>query len=57
MSSEVEDVSEGANVAVIAGLIDDVLGAVGKPNEADVIAATKAKVVALMGRFPLPYKL
>ena len=41
----------------IASLIDGVLAAVGKPDEAAVIAATKTKVVALTSRFPLPYKL
>jgi len=46
-----------AEMTEIAGLIDDVLGAIGKPDEAAVLAATKQKVVALTGRFPLPYKL
>ena len=41
----------------IAGLIDGVLTAIGKPDEAAVLAATKMKVVALTSRFPLPYKL
>ena len=41
----------------IAGLIDGVLTAIGKPAEAAVLAATKEKVVALTSRFPLPYKL
>ncbi len=41
----------------IAGLIDGVLTAIGKPDEAAVLAATKQKVVALTSRFPLPYKL
>ena len=41
----------------IAGLIDGVLAAIGQPDEAAVIAATKTKVVALTSRFPLPYKL
>jgi glycine hydroxymethyltransferase len=45
-----------AEMAEIAGLIDGVLGAIGKPDEAAVIAATKQKVVALTSRFPLPYK-
>jgi glycine hydroxymethyltransferase len=45
-----------AEMAEIAGLIDDVLSAIGKPDEAGVIAATKQKVVALTSRFPLPYK-
>jgi glycine hydroxymethyltransferase len=46
-----------AEMNEIAGLIDGVLSAIGKPEEADVVAATKAKVIALTGRFPLPYKL
>ncbi len=46
-----------AEMNEIAGLIDGVLSAIGKPDEADVLAATKQKVVALTGRFPLPYKL
>ena len=41
----------------VADVIDAVLKAIGAPNEAEVIAATKARVVALSGRFPLPYKL
>jgi glycine hydroxymethyltransferase len=45
-----------AEMTEIAGLIDGVLSAIGKPDEAAVIAATKQKVVALTGRFPLPYK-
>lgn len=46
-----------ADMTEIAGLIDGVLSAIGKPDEAAVIAATKQKVVALTSRFPLPYKL
>ncbi len=46
-----------AEMNEIAGLIDGVLAAIGKTDEAAVIAATKAKVVALTSRFPLPYKL
>ncbi len=46
-----------ADMNEIAGLIDGVLAAIGKPDEAAVIAATKTKVVALTSRFPLPYKL
>jgi glycine hydroxymethyltransferase len=46
-----------AEMEVIAGLIDGVLTAVGTPEEAAVLAATKAQVVALTGKFPLPYKL
>ncbi len=40
----------------IAGLIDGVLMAIGTPEEAAVVAATKEKVVALTSRFPLPYQ-
>jgi glycine hydroxymethyltransferase len=46
-----------AEMKEIAALIDGVLSAVGKPEEATVLAATKQKVIALTGRFPLPYKL
>jgi glycine hydroxymethyltransferase len=46
-----------AEMQEIAALIDGVLAAVGKPDEAAVLAATKQKVVALTSRFPLPYKL
>ncbi len=46
-----------AEMAIVAELIDGVLSAVGKPDEAAVIAATKIKVVALTAKFPLPYKL
>jgi glycine hydroxymethyltransferase len=46
-----------ADMEEIAGLIDGVLGAIGRPDEAAVLAATKQKVVALTSRFPLPYKL
>lgn len=46
-----------AEMAEIAGLIDGVLAAIGRPDEAAVIAATKQKVVALTGRFPLPYRV
>ena len=45
-----------AEMTEIASLIDGVLSAIGKPDEAAVIAATKQKVVALTSRFPLPYK-
>jgi len=41
----------------IASLIDGVLSAIGRPDEAAVIAATREKVVRLTGRFPLPYRL
>ena len=46
-----------AEMEQIAGLIDGVLTAIGTPEEATVLAATKGKVVALTSRFPLPYKL
>ena len=46
-----------AEMKEIAALIDGVLSAVGKPEEPTVLAATKQKVIALTGRFPLPYKL
>jgi len=41
----------------IAACIDTVLKAIGTPTEADAIAATQQRVVALTGRYPLPYKL
>jgi len=41
----------------IADCIDKVLHAVGQPDEAAVIAATKQRVLTLLARFPLPYKL
>jgi glycine hydroxymethyltransferase len=46
-----------AEMEQVAGLIDGVLMAIATPDEAAVLAATKEKVIALMGRFPLPYKL
>jgi len=46
-----------SDMVEIASLIDGVLSSIGKPDEAAVLAATKQKVVALTGRFPLPYKL
>ena len=45
-----------AEMNEIAGLIDGVLAAISKPDEAAVIATTKQKVVALTSRFPLPYR-
>jgi glycine hydroxymethyltransferase len=45
-----------AEMEEIAGLIDAVLVAIGTEQEAAVLAATKAKVIALTSRFPLPYK-
>jgi glycine hydroxymethyltransferase len=41
----------------IADCIDKVLRAIGQPDEAAVIAATKQRVLTLLARFPLPYKL
>jgi glycine hydroxymethyltransferase len=41
----------------IADCIDKVLHSIGQPDEAAVIAATKQRVLALLARFPLPYKL
>jgi len=41
----------------IADCIDKVLRAIGTPEEATVIASTKQRVLALLARFPLPYKL
>lgn len=46
-----------ADMDTIAGLIDGVLSAIGKPEEAGVLARTKQQVVALTSRFPLPYQL
>jgi glycine hydroxymethyltransferase len=46
-----------AEMETIAELIDGVLTAIGTENEAAVLAATKAKVVALTSKFPLPYAL
>ena len=46
-----------AEMAVIAELIDDVLSAIGQSTESAALTSTKAKVVALTARFPLPYKL
>ena len=41
----------------IADCIDKVLHAIGQPDEAAVIAATQQRVLTLLARFPLPYKL
>jgi glycine hydroxymethyltransferase len=46
-----------AEMEEIARLIDGVLSAVGRPNEGEVIAATRDRVVNLTKRFPLPYRL
>ena len=45
------------DMAEIASCIDAVLGAIGTPDLDAVIAATKVRVQALTGRFPLPYKM
>ncbi|HVU16279.1 MAG TPA: serine hydroxymethyltransferase [Candidatus Didemnitutus sp.] len=45
-----------AEMTEIAGLIDGVLAAAGKPEQAAAVAATKERVVALTSRFPLPYR-
>jgi glycine hydroxymethyltransferase len=42
--------------AQVAEMIDTVLTAVGTEGEAAAIAAVKARVVALTGKFPLPYR-
>ena len=47
----------GADMAEIADCIDTVLGAIGTAGEATTIAAVKTRVLALTGRFPLPYRL
>ena len=46
-----------AEMEEIAGLIDGVLVAIGTDQEAAALVATKAKVITLTSRFPLPYKL
>jgi glycine hydroxymethyltransferase len=46
-----------ADMAEIAACIDAVLGAIGTPGEAAALESVKARVSALTGRFPLPYKL
>ncbi|MCF7688278.1 MAG: serine hydroxymethyltransferase [Cephaloticoccus sp.] len=45
------------DMAEIASCIDAVLGAIGTPELDAVIAATKVRVQALTGRFPLPYQM
>jgi len=45
-----------AEMQEIATLIDTVLTAIGTEGEAAALADVKAKVVALTGRFPLPYR-
>ena len=39
----------------IAGCIDNVLRAIGTPEEAAAVAASRQRALALMRRFPLPY--
>ncbi len=46
-----------AHMADIADHIDAVLAAIGTDRETGVIAETKKRVVDLMARFPLPYRL
>ena len=46
-----------ADMDEIAGCIDTVLAATGTPDEAATLAAVKARVAALTGRHPLPYRL
>ena len=41
----------------IAACIDIVLKAIGTPDEANALATSKKRVVALTSRYPLPYKL
>ncbi len=41
----------------IATCIDAVLKAIGTPGEAEALASTKQRVIALTSRYPLPYKL
>jgi glycine hydroxymethyltransferase len=45
-----------ADMDEIAGIIDDVLKAIGTDREAAAIAASKQRVLALTSRHPLPYK-
>ena len=46
-----------ADMEEIASCIDAVLAAIGTDREPTAIADTKKRVVALTGRFPLPYRL
>jgi glycine hydroxymethyltransferase len=46
-----------ADMVEIAGYIDTVLKAIGADREAAAIAETKAKVIRLTARYPLPYRL
>ncbi len=45
-----------ADMDEIAGIIDDVLKAIGTDREAAAIAGSKQRVLALTARHPLPYK-
>jgi glycine hydroxymethyltransferase len=46
-----------ADMDEVASCIDAVLKAIGTPGEADAVAAVRARAVALMARFPLPYRM
>ncbi|MES2696601.1 MAG: serine hydroxymethyltransferase [Verrucomicrobiota bacterium] len=46
-----------ADMDEIAGCIDTVLAAIGTPEEAAALEATKKRVAALTGKYPLPYRL
>ena len=46
-----------SDMTEISACIHMVLPAIGTTGEADAVAATKLRVAALMGRFPLPYIL
>jgi glycine hydroxymethyltransferase len=46
-----------ADMVEIAGYVDTVLKAIGTDREAAAIAETKAKVIKITARFPLPYRL
>jgi glycine hydroxymethyltransferase len=41
----------------IASCIDVVLKAIGTPGEAGAVESAKARAMALMARFPLPYRM
>ncbi|MGA7727127.1 MAG: serine hydroxymethyltransferase [Opitutaceae bacterium] len=46
-----------ADMEQVADMIHTVLRSIGKPEEADAVAAVKARAVALTSRFPLPYRM
>ena len=46
-----------ADMEQVADMIHAVLRSIGKPEEADAVAAVKARAVALTSRFPLPYRM